>query len=60
VVITIEDPHHNAIAQTASMHSNRPGHYAFHHTFSEPGTYVVRIFPSETETVSTLELDVLP
>jgi serine/threonine protein kinase len=60
VVITIEDPHHNAVASTASMHSSRPGHYAFRHTFSEPGTYVVRIFPSETETVSTVELDVVP
>ncbi|HET9622094.1 MAG TPA: protein kinase [Kofleriaceae bacterium] len=58
VVITVEDPHHNAIAHTAAMHSSRPGHYTFRHQFTEPGPYVVRIFPSETETVSTLELDV--
>ncbi|HEX4419981.1 MAG TPA: serine/threonine-protein kinase [Kofleriaceae bacterium] len=60
VVVTIEDPHHHATAQTAQMHSHRSGHYAFFHTFTEPGTYVVRIFPSETETVSTLELYVVP
>jgi hypothetical protein len=60
VVVTIEDPHHNATAQTAAMHSDRPGHYAFRHTFTEPGPYIVRIFPSETETVSTIDLDVAP
>jgi hypothetical protein len=60
VVITLEDPHHNATALTAQLHDDRPGHYRFRHTFTEPGTYVVRIFPSETETVSTFELDVVP
>jgi serine/threonine-protein kinase len=60
VVVTIEDPHHNATGQTAVMHRDHPGHYVFRHTFAEPGTYVVRIFPSETESVSTLELDVVP
>jgi len=60
VVVTIEDPHHNATAQTAAVHDARPGHYAFQHTFAEPGAYVVRIFPSETETVSTIELGVVP
>jgi serine/threonine protein kinase len=60
VVVTIEDPHHNASAQTAAMHRGMPGHYAFRHTFAEPGPYVVRIFPSETETVSTIDLDVVP
>jgi serine/threonine protein kinase len=60
VVITIEDPHHNAIAQTAAMHGDRSGHYAFRHTFAEPGPYVIRIFPSETQTVSTIDVDVAP
>jgi hypothetical protein len=60
VVITVEDPHHNATAQTAAMHGARSGHYAFRHTFAEPGPYIVRIFPSETQTVSTIELDVVP
>jgi serine/threonine-protein kinase len=60
VVITVEDPHHNATAQTAAAHGDRPGHYAFVHTFPEPGHYIVRIFPSETETVSTIDLDVAP
>jgi serine/threonine protein kinase len=60
VVVTIEDPQHRATGQTAERHGDHPGHYAFHHTFSEPGSYVVRIFPSETETVSTIELDVVP
>jgi hypothetical protein len=60
VVVTIEDPHHNATALTAGLQSDHPGHYVFRHAFAEPGSYVVRIFPSETETVSTLELDVAP
>jgi hypothetical protein len=60
VVVTIEDPHGNATGQTATMHGDTAGHYVFHHTFAEPGPYIVRIFPSETETVSTLELDVDP
>jgi serine/threonine-protein kinase len=60
VVVTIEDPHHHATGQTAMMHSGHPGHYVFRHTFAEPGSYVVRIFPSETESVSTLVLDVVP
>ncbi len=60
VVITVEDPHHNATAQTAVIHGNRSGHYVLRHTFAEPGPYVIRIFPSETQTVSTLDLDVVP
>jgi serine/threonine-protein kinase len=60
VVITIEDPQHNATAQTAAVHGDRSGHYAFRHTFAEPGPYVIRIFPSETQTVSTIDLDVVP
>jgi hypothetical protein len=60
VVITIEDPHHEATAQSAVRHGDQPGHYAFHHAFAEPGVYVVRIFPSETETMSTIELEVVP
>jgi len=60
VVVTFEDPQHNATAQTAAMHGDRAGHYAFHHTFAQPGSYVIRIFPSDTETVSTIELAVVP
>jgi hypothetical protein len=60
VVVTVEDPHHRATGQTAIGHNDRPGHYAFRHTFAEPGAYVVRIFPSETETISTIDLDVVP
>jgi serine/threonine-protein kinase len=60
VVVTIEDPRHNARAQTAQVLVEHPGHYGFRHTFTEPGSYVVRIFPSETESVSTLVLDVAP
>lgn len=60
VVITVEDPHHNATAHTAAMREARPGHYGFRHTFAEPGSYIVRIFPSETETMSTIDLDVVP
>jgi hypothetical protein len=59
VVVTIEDPHHSATAQTAVMHGDHPGHYVFRHAFGEPGDYIVRIFPSETETVSTIELSVV-
>jgi hypothetical protein len=60
VVVTFENAHHDATAQTAVIHGDKPGHYVFRHTFAEPGPYVVRIFPSETETVSILELDVVP
>ena len=60
VVITVEDPHHNATAQTAGAHGDHPGHFGFRHTFAEPGAYVVRIFPSETESMSTIDLDVVP
>ena len=60
VVITVEDPHHNATAQTAAAHGDHPGHFGFRHTFAEPGAYIVRIFPSETESMSTIDLDVVP
>ena len=60
VVVTIEDPNGNATAQAAAMHGDRAGHYVFRHTFPEPGHYVIRIFPSETETVSIIDLDVDP
>ena len=60
VVITVEDPHHNATGQTAAAHGDRPGHFGFRHTFVEPGAYVVRIFPSETESMSTIDLEVVP
>jgi hypothetical protein len=60
VVVTIEDPHHNATAQAAVLHGDQAGHYMFRHSFTEPGAYVVRIFPSETETISTIDLDVVP
>jgi serine/threonine protein kinase len=60
VVITVEDSRHRATAQTAAAHGAGSGHYAFRHTFAEPGTYVLRIFPSEAQTVSTIELDVVP
>ncbi|HEY0192935.1 MAG TPA: serine/threonine-protein kinase [Kofleriaceae bacterium] len=60
VVVTIEDPSHHATAQTAQLRAGEPGHYSFRHTFTAIGTYVVRMFPSETETVSTIELTVEP
>ena len=60
VVITIEDPNHQATASTAQARDGQPGHYSFRHTFTATGTYVVRVFPSETESVSTIELDVVP
>lgn len=58
VVVTIADPDGNATAQTAVMHGDHAGHYVFRHSFASPGRYVVRIFPSETEAMSTFELDV--
>jgi serine/threonine-protein kinase len=60
VVVTIEDPAGNATAQTATMHGDQAGHYMFHHTFALPGRHIVRIFPSETDTMSTIDLDVAP
>ena len=60
VVVTVEDPGHHASAHSAALHRAKPGNYTFRHTFAEPGAYVIRIFPSETETVSTIELDVVP
>jgi eukaryotic-like serine/threonine-protein kinase len=60
VVVTVEDPQHRATAQTAAMYGGEAGHYMFRHTFPQPGPYIVRIFPSETESVSTIELDVAP
>lgn len=60
VVVTVEDPAGNATAQTAAMHGAQPGHYLFRHSFALPGHHIVRIFPSETLSVSTLELDVEP
>ncbi|HEU4728051.1 MAG TPA: serine/threonine-protein kinase, partial [Kofleriaceae bacterium] len=60
VVVTIEDSRGNATGLTAAMHGDHPGHYVFRHAFAAPGSYVVRIFPSETESVSTLELTVVP
>jgi len=60
VVVTVEDPEHHASAHSAPLHRAKPGNYTFRHTFPTPGSYVIRIFPSETETVSTLELEVVP
>lgn len=59
VVVTVEDPRQGATALTAAIHG-RPGHYAIRHTFAEPGRHILRIFPSQTETAATIELDVLP
>jgi eukaryotic-like serine/threonine-protein kinase len=60
VVVTFEDPEHNATARTAAVHGKEAGHYTLRHTFKRAGLHVVRIFPSDTETVSTIELDVAP
>ena len=60
VVVTIEDPAGNATAQTAALHGNQPGHYMLHHTFTQPGRHIMRIFPSETEAMSTIDVDVEP
>jgi hypothetical protein len=60
VVVTFDDPEHNATAQTAARHGKEAGHYVLRHTFKRAGLHVVRIFPSDTETVSTIELDVAP
>jgi protein kinase-like protein len=60
VVITIEDPAGNATAQTAAMHGDQTGHYMFHHTFTQPGHHIVRVFPSDTEAMSTIDVDVAP
>ena len=59
VVVTIEDPQHHATATRAQLHGDQAGHYVFQHVFPAPGTYIVRIFPSETETVSEIDLDVV-
>jgi hypothetical protein len=58
VVVTIADPEGGATGLTAVMHGDHPGHYVFRHAFPHAGHYVVRIFPSETEAMSTIELDV--
>jgi len=58
VVVTIADPDGHASAQTAVMHGDEAGHYMFRHTFARPGRHIVRIFPSDTEAMSTFELDV--
>ena len=60
VVVTIADPDGNATGQTAVMHGDEAGHYMFRHTFARPGRHIVRIFPSDTEAMSTFELDVEP
>ena len=60
VVVTIADPEGGATGLTAVMHGDQPGHYVFRHAFSRAGHYVVRIFPSETEAMSTIDLDVAP
>jgi len=60
VVVTIADPDGNATGQTAVMHGAETGHYMFRHTFARPGRHIVRIFPSETEAMSTFEIDVQP
>jgi hypothetical protein len=60
VVVTIADAGGNATAQTAVLHGQEAGHYMFRHTFPAPGRYVVRVFPSETEAMSTFDLDVAP
>jgi hypothetical protein len=60
VVVTIADPDGEATGLTAVMHGDQPGHYVFRHVFPRPGHYVVRIFPSETEAMSMIDLDVAP
>jgi serine/threonine-protein kinase len=58
VVITIADDGGNATAQTAAMHGDHIGHYAFRHRFAAPGHFTMRIFPSDSEATATFELDV--
>ncbi|HEX3759477.1 MAG TPA: serine/threonine-protein kinase [Kofleriaceae bacterium] len=60
VVVTIADPDGNATGQTAVMHGDEAGHYMFRHIFARPGRHIVRIFPSDTEAMSTFEIDVEP
>ncbi|HEY4243817.1 MAG TPA: serine/threonine-protein kinase [Kofleriaceae bacterium] len=59
VVVTIEDSSGLAAGLSVKARSDRPGHYAFRHAFPTPGHYIIRVFPSETETVSTFDIDVL-
>jgi hypothetical protein len=42
------------------VHGDEVGHDMFRHTVPRPGRHIVRIFPSETESMSTLDLDVEP
>jgi serine/threonine-protein kinase len=60
LVVTIEAPDGTATGVTARASAREVGRFGLAHVFEAPGHYVLRVFPPETATVFTLELDVEP
>ena len=60
LVITIEDPQGKATGVNAERLAGAPGRFGFGHVFPTAGLYLVRVFPPESMTVFTIELDVEP
>ena len=58
LVITIEDPQGKATGVNAERLAGAPGRFGFDHVFPAAGLYVVRVFPPESMSVFTIELDV--
>ncbi len=58
LVVTLEDPHGTSKGYTAPAHGHEAGHYSLAHTFAEPGRYVARMFPPDSDSVLEVTIDV--
>jgi hypothetical protein len=59
VVVTIEDAKGAAIGFPARHRvRENASFFGFRHTFAEPGRYVMRIFPPESDSVFKIDVDV--
>ncbi len=59
LLVTIEDPLHQAVGITARPRQKKPDQFEFSHEFELPGTYRLRVFPPENvaRSPSTFEIE---
>jgi serine/threonine protein kinase len=60
IVVTVEDPAGKATGVLARPRRADPHQLSFHHPFSLPGAYRVRVFPGETPSDFSFRIDVAP
>ncbi|HEU0037398.1 MAG TPA: protein kinase [Kofleriaceae bacterium] len=58
IIVTVEDPDHQATGITARPRQDDPEQYGFAYDFKKPGSYMLRVFPPEdaARTSTTPEL----